>query len=725
MRRVNYWAEKLMSCGEMKLWKLVCVAGLLLILILNTSHVMGAETETTVTQDEDTAAVTDDKQQKSDVEELAPLTVTGSKRSTRQDLQPHSLTNPYRTEVSTEFASEVFTRQDIQNFKPKDLNDLLDKAVGINVTYQGRKSPYIIEMRGGGTFTYIIDGAVLPQSVNRILYKFPVASIEELKIVRGATSLTLGPTIPIGSSGSGSGVNAGFIIIRTRQPEKTEGTLRASVEKSIGGHPVGYSTDLFVGTRMKNQDGAEAYVSALASKMDRPSQDTWFDGQESHGGMANTGFTSGKFSFNMMVYKDSGEFEMQRGVKEDGSLDTAKWYYDPLEVKILSTDGSLQWTPDQVTLLNVFKTDYEQHEHNETFGSTSGTDRDQYNEDTSGFGLRHNARFADTLIQAGFQMSNSTGYGPNLKPSYNKYDTTVTGFSASVEQSLFNNRLVLDLGGRWDEKHIDNTSSAKSASLATDAANNDVDMAPAKVVAFGAHWKVMERVTLDGRYFYGDQGTSGDFDMRLEDDATPHAEKQERVEIGLGVEIASFFNPTLTWFNIDTENEKTATTDTYELDTGTYYYYTESDELRRGIELAIQGTIFKNTFYKASWTRMTKSESTSDGVTTDAIGVSIPEDIFGLTLTHRWNDYRFNLSLKQVDEWSETTSGLGVASTKELGDYTRLDANISKDFVLKNMIINTTIFGRNLGDVNYSTRYVTGYYPDRGRTLGMEVSFSF
>jgi iron complex outermembrane receptor protein len=122
---------------------------------------------------------------------------------------------------------------------------------------------------------------------------------------------------------------------------------------------------------------------------------------------------------------------------------------------------------------------------------------------------------------------------------------------------------------------------------------------------------------------------------------------------------------------------------------------------------------------------MLKNESTSDGITTDEIGLYSPENIFGLTLTHHWNAYRFNLSVKQVDEWTSTRSARRDVSTGGLGGYTRVDANISRDFTLGNMLMNVAVFGRNLGDENYATRYVTGYYPDRGRTLGMEVSFSF
>jgi hypothetical protein len=62
-----------------------------------------------------------------------------------------------------------------------------------------------IQTREGGSFTYIIDGAVLPPSIDRIFYKFPVSAIEEMQIVRGSTALTIGPSIPIGAFNSGSG----------------------------------------------------------------------------------------------------------------------------------------------------------------------------------------------------------------------------------------------------------------------------------------------------------------------------------------------------------------------------------------------------------------------------------------------------------------------------------------------------------------------------------------
>ena len=66
-----------------------------------------------------------------------------------------------------------------------------------------------------------------------------------------------------------------------------------------------------------------------------------------------------------------------------------------------------------------------------------------------------------------------------------------------------------------------------------------------------------------------------------------------------------------------------------------------------------------------------------------------------------------------------------VADEKNLGGYTLLGANIRRDFNIEPFLLSITLFGRNLLDDDYSTRYVTGYYPDRGRTLGAEVSISF
>jgi iron complex outermembrane receptor protein len=175
-----------------------------------------------------------------------------------------------------------------------------------------------------------------------------------------------------------------------------------------------------------------------------------------------------------MAYKDSGDFEMQRGVTFDGTIDNAKWYYDPLKSKVFSTDMGVQWTPNQTTIINLFQTKFEQLEHNGSF--INSTMREStYDEETKGMGIRHNAIFGNTLFQAGGQISKSNGVSAGSK--WSSYDTRVTGFSASLEQKFYDGNLTW-MRIRQDKKHIDESGS--------EDVNEDLDMAPSKVYALGA-----------------------------------------------------------------------------------------------------------------------------------------------------------------------------------------------------------------------------------------------
>jgi iron complex outermembrane recepter protein len=105
---------------------------------------------------------------------LDGINVTSPSVEKRDDLDPKSITNPYRVESSASFGTEVFTQKEIKAYAPKDLFDLLNKASGLNLTYQGRRSPFSLDERGGGQMTYILDGAILPSSLSRILQKIPL-----------------------------------------------------------------------------------------------------------------------------------------------------------------------------------------------------------------------------------------------------------------------------------------------------------------------------------------------------------------------------------------------------------------------------------------------------------------------------------------------------------------------------------------------------------------------
>jgi iron complex outermembrane recepter protein len=657
-------------------------------------------------------------------EEVTLPTVEVSDQATRAELTPDSLKNPYRVETTGRFGTEVMTRDDIEALNPKDVVDLLDKAVGMNMTYQGRRSPIFLDERGGGNLTYIIDGAVLPSNFNRILQKIPLAAIEQVQIVRGSTSLALGPSIPTGPSASGSGINTGFVIIRTRQPKATDVEVSAFVEKADE-QPTANGESIYAGKQLGKSDSANGYLAGMVSHRDVPSKDSWFDGQNADANMFVGGFAKGGFSMGVTAYHDEGRFEMQRGVSMTGALDNSKWYYDPLKTELMAYNASMAWSDNQTTLLSVFETKLNQQEYNASFANATVTTR-QFEEKTSGYSLRHNARFGDTLIQVGNQYTQSEGFGPNTNTPYNNWRTSVNGWSASVEQTLLNGDVVLDGGYRRDIKHIDwsvaltGNPTAKQIAAALKA-NADQDLAPATVFTLGGRWQINNMFALNGRYFDGDEGTDSDFNLATVSGAPLHAEKQKRKELALEANLVSYFRPTLTWFDVDVKNQKTASTSTYVFDGETYYYYTENDAHRRGVEVLINGDIAARTSYSVAWTHMMTNDTTSAGVTSDALGVSSPSNIYTARVSHGWNNYRFNLSYKRVGPWSQSTSNMGTAYA-DLGNYDRIDANVIRDFQINGHKVSLELYGRNLGNTQYATRYTTGYYYDRGRTIGLQLT---
>lgn len=641
--------------------------------------------------------------------------------ATRPDLEPDSLSNPSRVEATGRFGTEVFTREDIQALAPKDVLDLLDKAVGMNLTYHGRKHPYFLEGRGGGNLTYILDGAILPASSDRMLHKIPLAAIEQIEVVRGATSLALGPTIPIGSSISGSGINTGFVIIRTRQPKGIEAEVSAFVEKSDL-NPTANGQSLYAGTQFGAQD-LKAYAAGALSRRDAPSNDTRFDGQDADAQMAVGGFSTGRFSFGATAYQDKGRFEMQRGVTVAGTLDNSMWYYDPLKTKVFSGNASMAWTPDQVTLLSLFDTKYQHTEYDESFAPGAAWKPSTYAEEkSSGWNLRHGARFGATLVQLGVLRTRNEGYGPNTS-NQNRWHSRVDGWSGSVEQKLFEDRLILDVGYRRDRKHIDYFATSSTAGAVM--GNKDANLAPARTLALGARWKLNDIYALSGRYLDGDEGSSSSFDLRTRNGAPLHAESQKRTEIAFEAGLLPYFRPTITWFDLKGKNQKTATTNTYVVNGQTYYYYTEGDVHRRGVELLVKGDIMPRTTYSIGLTHLYQNDTATAGVTTDALGLSEPKNSLTGRFSHAWGDWRANLSIKRVDKWTQSISAMGTASNVHLGDYTRTDANIMRDFRFDRHGATVELYGRNLGNTHYATRYTTGYYYDPGRVIGVQATLRY
>lgn len=629
----------------------------------------------------------------------------------RPDRQADSLQNPYRVPTSNRAGVEVFTSDDIRNLQPRDVFDLLDKATGVNITYQGRKNPFFVKERGGGSFTYVIDGVILPTVTQRILQRIPLAAIEELQVVRDSTALTLGPLINIGASGSGDGLNTGFIIIRTRQPEKDEVRVTAAVEKAVN-QPTANSESLYAGKRIggpANTSELSAHLAAFVSNFNRPSKDDWFDGQDGRAQMARAGLGNERWNVNLVGFSESGRFEMQRGINPTtGALDTSKWFYDPAQTDYQAMNSTVNWNANQSTLFTLFGTRYHQTESDASFASAATT-VSNYDEGTSGLSLVHNARFGDTYLHGGYQRTHSYALGASGPTPNTRWDTRITGYAVTVEQRLLNDKLFLDLGYRRDEKSV--------ATTDTTARMNGVDLPAAKALSLGGRWLITPVYAVNARYFDGDQGSAaGNFSLRPLPGTTLDPEQQKRKELALEGRFSPALFGQVTFFDVDIRNQKVQSSTAYTYAGQQYYYYSETNARRTGYELLVKGSLADRTTYKASWTHMTRNISSNASVTSQN-----PDNTYDATLSHGLGDYTLNFSVKRVDSYLGSNAGSLPVAT--IGGFTRVDANVIRDFRWAKADWSATLYGRNLTNRHYVTQEgPTGLYPDRGRTLGVQLT---
>jgi iron complex outermembrane receptor protein len=672
------------------------------------------------------AALADDFNASAETEDLGAIDIVDQRRD---DLRPESLNNPFRLNASQISGAEVFTAEDIKNLQPKDLWDLLDKATGIDVSSWGRRHPFEVNLRGGGNLIYVLDGAVLPPDMTKILQKIPVDMIEELQIVRGASALNLAPLIKTGQmngSTSGSttgpigGVAVGYVLIRAKHPNSQSTVLRGSIEMYDREHRLAHKESIWTGDTFETESGVKGYFGGMISAYDRPKiDDNWFDGSRAFAEALTVGASYGKAEVNLLIYNDVGYLEYQRGVEDNGTRGTQRWYLDPIKTRMWSLDAKIKWSEDQTSIIDLFNSRYEQTEFrggNRTFANPYPANNiDHVVSSTSGYGLRHSVRFeSDTILNASYQQTKTKTV------DFENYKTGVSGWSIGAEQKLFDDALSFDIGYRQDQKRIYYD---KSSATAPERMENK-KLPVSKALAFGLNARPINAIDLSARYFQSDQGTHSDLDIKSAS-GDLSAEKQKRYELSASATPFAAFNAQITYFVVDVKNEKSATSATYSCGGDICFYYDQADAKRDGIEAIIRGTINSESTYKLSWTHMLGDER--DGV--KQLGEFRPRDLLTIAATHNYENWRFNISGKWVSAYSSSDPGGNLWTDLHLGDYNRFDLNAicAFEFGGKNEG-DVTIYGRNIGDEKYATKYHRtggGYFYDRGRVVGVELALKY
>jgi len=642
------------------------------------------------------------KQSQRDAYDLGEVTVTGKKLR-------EPVTSPYAVPESSQLQTDVWTAEEIEALHPATVWDVLEQVPGMEVTFQGRQHMDFSNMRATGSYGVILDGVYVSQ-IDRILATLPVDAIESMMVVRDATALTLGPLTNFGK-GTGSS-NQGFIVIKTKRASKLEGGLVASygtfdTEK---GH-------LYQGAKIGKFDYRLAATYTNTDGKNDGDRDEWYNGSLNKSLLFRGGYTTSAFSADILGYAGRGMREFQRGEilipkgsdwSLVGTLDNAKWKIDPMESEMIAVNMSKPWNDTQTTTLQYAYNKLHVQSVQASFVNTKVTKRDQDSYSHSA-GLRHIINWRNNTLKVGGQfLSYRTpdGLAPSMGiPVYER----IYSLFAHDEYRMLNDRLTVDAGIRADRKYyVNGPGQGKSMHEWAD---------PTYTFALGSSYKLSSIFTLTGRYAYSENSLAS-YQISADGSSLP-AEKRSRFEVGLLANVHPAFNPWITLYYYDTKDQKVTKSSSIDPATGEEIDYVVAENvITRGYEAGVSGNIdiLGSWNYRFQYTYVTTND--------DTVNDSMSHRMASASLGYKYKGAFANASYRYVSSRQRSSSPAGVFYY-ELGDYDRFDGNFGYNFKIFGRDNKVTIYGRNLGNKSYATRYVTGAYWDPGRQIGVELSYSF
>ncbi len=628
------------------------------------------------------------------------------KIGTRASRITEPVTSPYAVPESSQLQTEVYTREDIEAINPETVWDVIRQAPGMEVTFQGRQHMDFANMRGG-SYGIILDGVYISQA-DRLLASLPVDSLESVTIIRDATVLSLGPLSNFGSNNGSP--NQGFIVIRTRRSPKPEaglvgayGTFNTHRENLYAGEKRG-NFDYRLSYENKGTDGKQGWN--MASRNDS----LLFRG----------GYTSSFLNADLLWYKSWGMREMEWGrilipTSRNGRLDWSKvgtlsvsdMNMNKLESDLVAANVEIPWNKTQTTTM--------QYAFNHLGIQVTKKDQNSSGHNAS---LRHTAVWGNNILKLGGQFLSYES--PGVAPTNKRSDEEMYGAFITDEYRMFNDRLAIDAGFRMDKKHYNNSP----------LTGLDADIWAKETYAYtvGTALKLTPMLTLTGRYSYTENPPSSGYQISPTGGELP-PERQTRYELGILAAVHPAFTPWATFYYYDTDNEKVSAkgTDPFtgQRNVSSYIdpntgeevdFVTTAAVATKGFETGISGEFLKYFNYRLQYTYITTNNDTTNA--------DISHHFISALLGARYRNLFANMNIRYVGPKSRSSSPAGVIYY-ELGDYTRVDLNMGYQGKIFDRNTRITVYGRNLTDNHYATRYVTGAYQDPGFQCGVELAFSF
>ncbi|MCT7472000.1 TonB-dependent receptor [Aliarcobacter cryaerophilus] len=176
--------------------------------------------------------------------------------------------NPIETnEKNATFATEIYTKKDIEQSKSKDIYDFLTSQTSVNVMpYFGNKFSQSLDMRGYGiengyqNIAVVVNGRRLNNidGVPQLLSSIPLESIEKIEILKGS-----------GSVRYGDGANSGVISITTDKKNSNYVQAQLGNHTSKGGAAsFGYGNDYIIANAYVDYNSTDGSIKDNSGNSD-------------------------------------------------------------------------------------------------------------------------------------------------------------------------------------------------------------------------------------------------------------------------------------------------------------------------------------------------------------------------------------------------------------------------------------------------------------------------
>ena len=611
--------------------------------------------------------------------------------------------SPYALSESSRLQIEVFTQVEIEALHPLDTWDLIQQAAAMEVTFQGKQHLDGGNMRGQ-RFSIILDGIYLSQT-DRFLKSLPTNIIESMTVVRDSASLTLGPA------------NKGFIIIKTKRASKLEGGFIGSYGS--------FNTEeehIYQGMKIDTKIGSFDYrIAGTYNESD--GKKNWNNGSRTSSFFFRGGYTTPVFNGDISYYYSDGFREIQRGrimipkSLDDGTLDwskvgtlTTSTSRKNMRLSMIAVNLNKPWSNAQTTTFQYAYDDIRVDDNNDSH-------QDSYGQNVS---LRHIIESRNNVLKIGGQWIKYICPQGQAPRRGKRVDESTYSLFLQDEYRMLDDRLSVDGGIRADKMYYNNSPLT--------GVPVDEWAEPTYAYGFGASYRFNAMFDLNGRYGYSENSLAK-YQASADGSSLPN-EKQTRYEVGINANIHASIKPWATLFYYDTKDQKvngegidpnTGETVSSYIDPVTgdeIRFVTASDVCTKGIEFGISGKIFKPLTYSFSYSYKTADD--------DDVNAGMSQKLWTARLKYNYKRFFANVSANYAGPKDRNPYGgsRGVYYY-EVGDYTRVDANIGYECEIFDRDTRITVYGRNLGDSHYATRYVGGAFEDVGFRYGAEVSYSF